>query len=366
MHDRTTSNAMGRAGAVAVAILLVLPVLAGLGCGRAGSPGHVASLAFSVRRLDAATAPARFFSPHSIWNEPLARGAAIDPRSQVLIDALNSEIARERDAGGGPGINTTEYSVPIYTVPAGQPTVRVRLVARSPEPALQRAWNAVPLPEDAQPAAGTDKHLVVWQPSTDRLWEFWRLERDATGWEAGWGGAIRHVSTSRGVYGPRAWPGAQRSWGASASSLSIVGGLITLEDLERGTIDHVLAMSVPQVLAGSVAAPAQRTDGASASRLSLPEGAHLRLDPTLNLVSLHLPKLSLIIARAAQRYGIVVRDRASHVTLYAQDPTGADPYQGLQGYFHALTPTQLLASFPWNRLKVLHLNLHRLGGGSRH
>ena len=41
---------------------------------------------------------------------------------------------------------------------------------------------------------------------------------------------------------------------------------------------------------------------------SLPEGAHLRLNPNLNLAALHLPRLTLMIAEAAQRYGIFVRD----------------------------------------------------------
>jgi hypothetical protein len=268
--------------------------------------------------------PFRFFSPTSFWNEELPAGAPLDPSSAGVVGALNETIADERQVGKGPGINTTVFSVPVYTVPANQPTVMVTLnasiEAMRGASALQSAWDAVPLPADAQPAAGTDKHLVVWQPSTDRLWEFWQLEDTSEGWQAGWGGAMQNASSDPGVYGPEAWPGAGTGWGASASSLSIAGGLITLEDLEKGQINHALAMAIPDPRAGVYASPAERTDGKSTSPLSLPEGAHLRLDPNLNLASLHLSRVMLMIAEAAQRYGIVVRDTASHVTLYAQDP----------------------------------------------
>src|ERR1700689_860860 len=167
--------------------------------------------------------PFRFFAPTSIWNRMLPTDARIDPRSTGLVDALNADIAGERSAGGGPGINTVAYSVPIYTVSSNQPTVKVLLVDAGPKSALQSAWDVVPLPPNAQPATGTDKQLVVWQPSTDRLWEFWRLEHQSEGWQATWGGAIRNVSSNPGAYGPQAWPGGTGSWGASASSLSIAG-----------------------------------------------------------------------------------------------------------------------------------------------
>ena len=112
--------------------------------------------------------------------------------------------------------------------------------------------------------------------------------------------------------------------------------------------------------AGIYASPAERTDGEAESPLSLPEGAHLRLDPSLNLAALHLPPFTRMIAEAAQRYGIFVRDRAANVTFYAQDPasTGSNPYTGPDGYFEGRYPGQLLASFPWGHLQLLPMELH--------
>lgn len=312
-------------------------------------------------RASSSSAPFRFFAPTSFWNEPLAADAPLEPTSASVMAAFDEQIEAEEQAGTGPWINTTSYSVPIYTVPRRQPTVPVELKSHTEEPDLSSAWSAVPLPADAKPAHGSDGILVVWQPSTNRLWEFWRLTRDADGWSAQWGGAMRRVSANTGVYGPGAWPGAKRYWGASASSMSLVGGLISLEDLERGQIDHALEMSIPSRRIGVSASPAQRTDGKSTDLLSLPEGAHLRLNPNLDLASLHLPRLTLMIAEAAQRYGIFITDGSSTSTIDAQDPTptGDDPYTAPGGYFGDKRPDELLEAFPWNQLELLKMELHR-------
>ena len=215
------------------------------------------------------------------------------------------------------------------------------------------------MPPEAKPAKGTDRDLVVRQPSTDKLWEFWGL-KNRSGLAGEMGGAIEKASSDPGVYGPEAWPGAQPNWGTSATSLSVAGGLITLEDLELGQINHALAVAIPNARGGVYASPAQRTDGYSTAPTSLPEGAHLRLDPNLDLASLHLPHLTLMMAEAAQRYGIFVRDSAVNVAFVAQDPTPTltEPYTGPHGYFEGKSPAQLLASFPWSHLQLLKMELH--------
>lgn len=361
-----------------LALSCVCGVLAGCGAGashpaqiyglslsgaREQSVAHASNGTPSVAHASSATAPFRFFSPTSLWNTPVPADASIAPNSAAIVQGLAAEVASEEPSEKGPWINTTSYSVPVYSVPANQPTVHVQLASAQPERALQAAFDAVPLPSTAQPAKGSDAELVVWQPSTDRMWEFWRLGYGAEGWQASWGGAMRDVTNNPGVYGLKAWPGSKPWWGAAASSLPLVGGLITFEDLQAGQIDHALAMAVPNVLAGVYASPAQRDDGTSDNPLSLPEGAHLRLNPKLDLVALHLPPLTLMIAQAAQRYGIFVRDKGGNVQFFAQDPTtpGSNPFIGADGYFEGLAPSRLLSSFPWSELEVLSLRLHPNG-----
>jgi len=371
-RDLTLSKMLRPASRASFSLMLVAICGAVAGCGddvgqrqptvRARAAAFASTAVSSIGKE-----PFHFFSSSSFWNEPLPVGAPLDPSSAAVVGAFDEEVAASESPTGGPTINTTSWSVPVYTVPADQPTVQVKLENAPPTPALQAAWSAVPLPPNAQPAAGTDGHLAVWQPSTNRLWEFWRLEHTADGWQAQWGGAMQNVSSNPGVYGSEAWPGASSYWGGWASSLALVGGLISLEDLERGQINHALVMSVPDVRAGVYSSPAQRDDGTSTDPLSLPEGAHLRLDPGLDLAALHLPRLTLMIAEAAQRYGIFVGARGGSVAFYGQDPipTGTEPYAGPGGYFEGTSPAQLLASFPWSHLQLLKMSLHRNRRGLR-
>ena len=211
----------------------------------------------------------RFFADDGVFNRALPGDAPLDANSAAVTGALFRQVQDEIAAGRGPWINTTRFSVPIYTVGAHQPRVPVALGAGA-DPALAQALSDVPIPPDARPSPDSDGTLAVWQPSTDTLWEFWRLWRDRSGhWEAAWGGRIDRASTSPGYFGPP-----HAAWGASASGLSVVGGLITVPELLRGHIDHALAMALPAIRANAFALPAQRTDGQANGDDQVPEGAH--------------------------------------------------------------------------------------------
>jgi len=321
-------------------------------------------------RSSSASVPFRFFSPSSFWNRRLTADAPLDPGSAARMSAFIRELATEVRSGRAPWVNTVNSGIPVYTVSLRQPIVPVHLEDHSPDAALSSAWKSVPLPPDAEPTGGPDGSLVVWQPSTDRLWEFHQLVHKASGWYASWGGAMRHVSSNPGVFQRKAWPGAKPWWGISASSLSLVGGLISVEDVELGQINHALEMAVPQRSASIFIAPAQRTDGTSTSPLALPEGAHLRLNPNVNLAALHLPRFTLMLAKAAQRYGIFITDGTgvSGVTaFFAQDPvsTAAGFYIGSDGHIEGESPSRLLATFPWSQLQLLKMTPRRVGSARR-
>jgi hypothetical protein len=344
-----------------------LVLLAGIVCVAgawtpAAAAGKRASSRGASRHLSPGARPFRFFSPTSFWNTPVPADASVDPSSRALISDLVRYVHREQAGRYGPWINATSNGVTILTVPADQPTVRVRL-NHAPDANLSAAWSAVPLPRSARPSPG-DNDLAVWQPSTNTMWEFFQLHRDGSAWEAEWGGAMRNVTSDPGVYAPGAWPtqssdADESRWGVTAASFPIVGGAMTYDDLRAGRIDHALALVYPNVRRRTFVSPAQRDDGWSTDPNSLPEGTRLRLDPSLNLAKLKMPPLARMIAQAAQRYGIVIRDQSPVIAFIQQDPTG-DP--GFLALGPKLTggryPSQLLASFPWRHLQVLGMDLH--------
>jgi hypothetical protein len=353
MRRRLVSPALAASAVAIVAALVVLGLLLGGEDEPAGPPP-----------TPPAAEGGRLFAASSVWNRPLPDDAPIDESSEELTGALSDSVARQLEEGTGPWIATWEYSTPIYRVPEDTPEVKVTL--DDPEASwrrsLQKAFERVPIPEGAQPARGTDGHMTVWQPSTDRLWEFWHARREEDGWHASWGGAIRSVSKSPGYYTERSWPGSAPNWGASATSLPVAAGTMTVEELRRGRIDHALAIALPYPRKDEYAWPAQRTDGSSTEPDSIPEGARLRIDPSVDLDALDLPRMTRMMAEAAQRHGMIVRDRTgAALQFYAEDPHqfGSDPYKG--GFFEGKEPRELLEPFPWEHLQVVEM---RTKGGS--
>ena len=137
---------------------------------------------------------------------------------------------------------------------------------------------------------------------------------------------------------------------------------MTPRELRRGAIKHVLGLGIPRARAKVYARPALRTDGASNCLHAVPEGARFRLDPRLDVDALQLPRPVAAMARAAQRYGIVVRDQSGAVAFYAQNVGSlqGDPYPSL---FGGKTPQELVARFPWSHLQLVRMSLAREKGG---
>jgi hypothetical protein len=273
-------------------------------------------------------------------------------------------IATEEQDSVGPYINTTSYSTPVYVVGPAQPKVDVQLTVGTWGADLQNALNeGVPIPEDAEPAVGTDGTLTIYQPSSDSLWEFHRAVKIGSEWTADWGGAMEHVSSNPGYYSDTSWHGLTSSegwnWGATATSLPEIAGLITMADLRAGRIEHALALAIPNACQRFFTYPAQRTDGSEESPDCIPEGAHMRLEASLDLATLDLSPTALMLAEAAQRYGIIVRDTTHQdVGFYAEAPTTkeADPYLGSTGLFGGVPPWKLAREFPWADLQLLEMH----------
>jgi hypothetical protein len=283
----------------------------------------------------------KLFAPNSFWNAPLAADAPVDPASSRLVDSLSSEVAAEIQNRSGPWINTDQYSTPVYTVGSDVPKVHVTIDVWAPQ--LQAEFDQVPIPAGAKVAGGGDRHLTIYQPSTDTMWEMWLTSNEADGWHARWGGRMTSVSTNPGYFAS--------PYGATATSLPLLGGLMTIEELKKGEINHALALAIPNTRVGAVTWPAQREDGKVDGPRTIPEGTHFRIDPSIDLTKLGLSRTGLVIARAAQKYGIVVRDTSGCVTFYAEDPVASwNIYPWL---FEWQYPSDVLGGFPWKSLQVV-------------
>jgi hypothetical protein len=439
--------------------------------------GPTGSAAVAEPPLGGGGAP---FTTSGVWAEPLAANAPADSQSPLMIDTLKARIRVEEEAGIGPRLGA-DTRTPLYRVAGDQPRIPVFLDSGPWGARLAEKLAAgVPVPPVAEPVAGTDHAMAVWQASTDTYWEFFKMQQALHGpqfarspkltegcsleagtyayevtafnangetpveggrssatvpdgscvtiqwapihgaagykvyrgsggsaasllktvpagqasllddgtsvvsgelppakdtavtpgeWHAAYGGTVQGVSESPGYYrnllNPDGSVREQANWGAAATSLPLAAGLITREDIERGSIDHVLAIGLANrsgssiIRAGSFASPAQRSDGKSVDPGSIPEGARLRLDPRLDLDSVALSPFARLLAQAAQRYGMVVQDGSQSTVVYAEDPSPM-MREGWANFIEAEYGRHLsraIAEFPWEDLEVVQMHL---------
>jgi hypothetical protein len=297
-------------------------------------------------------AGSRLFSSQSPFNTPITRAAPTDPRSLRYLPGL---VAAANDRGFT--IAAYDWSVPVYYPSRATPRRTVRLTAPGTH---RRTLRNVPIPQVARPDTQADGTLMLLDRRSGCEFDFWQARREADGsWSASWGNAI----TMRGS-------GIFRD-GAStrASGFALGAGLIFPGELRRGRIDHALYFSYPYTKSGGPVAPATRSDGRLESEtgkatgspplpvgaLPLPEGARLQLDPTLDLGAWKLRRWQRTIARALQRYGMILSDTGGAVGLAAASgrPFRQDPYRDHwpSGTLFPAMPTDLL----------LHMRVLKLG-----
>ncbi len=424
------------------------------------------------------------FASSGVWAEPLPSSATADPQSPQLIETLMSKLSEERAAGTGPRLGA-DSRTPLYRVGADQPRIPVFLDTGPWGYRLAEKLAAgVPIPPGAEPVAGTDRAMAVWQAPADTYWEFFKMQQALHGpqfarsakvsagcalqegsysyevtafnengetpveggrtaasvadgscvtiqwgpvhgaagyrvyrgldgsaasylatvaaaqtsfvdegleaptgalppsantattpgeWHAAYGGIVQEASASPGYYrnllDSNGAVQEQANWGAAATGLPLAAGLITREDVDRGSIDHALAIGLSNrsgssiIRAGSFASPAQRSDGRSDDPNSIPEGARLRLDPSLDIASLPLSPFARMLAEAAQRYGMIVQDGSRSTVVYAEDPSPA-VRDGQANFYEAQlgkNVSRAVREFPWAELEVVQMQLCQRG-----
>lgn len=295
------------------------------------------------------------FSPSSFWYEPIPKEVVLHPNSDNFV----KDFIRQKNAFYGTvSINLTNYASPVYYASTDTPNVKVvQWDCQNKgylDQSLAEQFSSVPIPDYAMPAKGTDAEMSIYQASTDTLWELWKVRKVNGNWQACWGGRMQNVSKNEGIF--------EGNYGTTATSLPFIGGQITAEELSQGEINHVIGIALVEVeSANKFSWPAQRSDGYNPNNAPnrIPEGLRFRLDPNVNVDALNMHPMGKIIAKAAQKYGFVVWDKAGSITLRAQNPYSYMAMGKPNPYTALFAGTQLYAilqGFPWNKLQFLEMD----------
>jgi len=237
------------------------------------------------------------FPRTNVWNKRVD-ALPLHPRSAAIVAAIGPGDHVHADFGsglwdGGP------IGIPITVVGRSQRRVAVRFryadeSDRGPYP-IPRAVRI-----EGGPSATGDRHALIVNRDSCRLFELFALRRRNGRWHAG-SGAIFDLRSNR--LRPAGWTS------ADAAGLPILPGLARYSEVRRGVIDHALRFTVERTRRAYMY-PARHYASDLTDPDLPPMGMRFRLRADFPVAD--YPRQARIVLVALKRYGMIVADNGSN------------------------------------------------------
>ena len=263
----------------------------------AGQPIAMASSVW-YRADDAAVAGCPIFPADNPWNSRVD-SLPVNARSADWVASIGATGRVHPDFGtfwdGAP------IGIPFTTVGAGQPKVPVSFdYADESDP------GPYPIPANAPIEGGAassgDRHVIVLDSSTCRLYEMWSSYPMSGGasWTAG-SGAVFDLTSN--ALRPAGWTS------ADAAGLPVLPGLVRYDEVQAGAIHHALRFTVQRSQRGYIA-PATHFASSSSDPTRPPMGARFRLKASYDCSA--MSSEAKVVCAALKQYGMIVADNGSN------------------------------------------------------
>ena len=232
------------------------------------------------------------FPATSHWNQRVDR-LPVHERSAEIVRSIGLDDPVHPDFGSG-RYQGRPIGIPINVVPRGARRTRVAF-----EYASESDGGPYPIPARPRIEGGSDRHLLMVERGTCRLFELFAAERRGRSWRAG-SGAIFSLRSNR--MRPRGWTS------ADAAGLPIVPGLARYEEVAAGEIAHALRFTAARTRRAFVY-PA-RHFASSLTDPALPAmGQRVRL--RAGVAEQRFGRQARVVVRALKRYGMLLADNGS-------------------------------------------------------
>ncbi|MBI9070246.1 MAG: hypothetical protein JEY94_01525 [Melioribacteraceae bacterium] len=274
----------------------------------------------------------RFFSEYSFWNQPLPENPEVDPKSEYWIGLLEKD-----QSGENFGPNVGGYSIPIYEVDSETPKYRVNERVFTDKQwavvGFEGGWfdkgevfhhsndfeKIVPIPEKAIPDKESDAHFALVDYKNRLAWDMWGAEFKDGQWFSYTG--MFYSIDDDGVFDEYNFPikddeSIHHYGPGRASGVPIIAGTIMYDEVKSGVIEHKLSCAVRYGALKEFTYPAIWTDGVFEG--GLPEGSVIQLDPELDLTQFNLTEGEKVVAKAMQKYGLVITDVSLGNVIYPE------------------------------------------------
>jgi hypothetical protein len=286
----------------------------------------------------------RFYSETSFWNTPIPASPAIDPNSSNMVStSLYAYRSRGLVNDGD------DWGIPLAYADPHSAEYTVECVLYGCETTV-----TFRIPSYATPNTESDGHLAVFDPATNQELDLWQGAYDPR--TRTWSASGRTATTAD--WGAACAKGTRCGGGGTAAGFLEFGGVIRPEEIAQGHIDHALVLSTPYVRADFIACPATNYWASEAPNYhqdldAIPLGAHVQLDPAIDVDGKDWPAWEKVIAKALQTYGAYVADVSGSLELRGE----ANLDRGYDAWSLAGMPSPKadLSNLPWNRFQVLEM-----------
>jgi hypothetical protein len=230
------------------------------------------------------------------WNQRVDR-LPVTADSAEIIRSIGTERGLHADFGSGLW-EGAPIGIPITVVGRRQPKSRVSF-----EYGGESDRVAYPIPKNVAIEGGRrstgDRHAVIVDRDSCRLYELFALHPQGRRWRAG-SGAVWDLRSNR--LRPAGWTS------ADAAGLPILPGLARYDEVRRGVIDHALRFTVRRTRRAYVY-PARHFASNSADPSLPPMGLRVRLRVSFEVGG--FPRQARVVLTALKRYGMLVADNGS-------------------------------------------------------
>jgi hypothetical protein len=251
------------------------------------------------------------------WTTPIPSDAPVDANSDEMIAYLKGHSTTNyiRLAGAS---NRGKWGMPIYYVGEGDPTYEIDNSCDSHRPP---EFASVRIPRGARADPSSDSAMTVYDLDRGVVYGLYeaRFDDAADRWSA-CGGTVYYLE-SNGIVGSLATSDEPRNYGHRGVPPFIFA--VRYDEIQAGSIDHVLKIAIGTAHEDHVW-PMTGSDGNSTDEFAPPEGARLRLRPSIDLDELDLTDAQQTIAAALQKYGAVIGDQSGSTTVLKLENTVAE------------------------------------------
>lgn len=298
---------MNAATSVLIGALATLAGNSALATSKTHPPWQYGSMAGASLGVDADLNGAVPFPADNAWNTDIS-GKDVDPNSDNLIASIGLDTGLHPDFGSGTYAHAI-IGIPYVVVDRSTNAVPIQIGLYRD----QSDPGPYPVPTDApiegyKPGGGRfggDRHALVIDKSTNRLYEMYRaFERDGgASWKCD-AGAKFHLDSDR--VRPTAKPG----WtSADAAGLPIFPGLVRYDEASTGEIPHALRFTVSRTREAYVK-PANHWASDDPDPDLPPMGMRVRLKASFTIPD-GFGRETKAILKALQKYGMMVADNGS-------------------------------------------------------